>query len=427
MKRFTSGRIPFPSRRLPAALLFAVGGVLMLALAPAGKGWAQEVLEEWEEESDYEMYFGDTEPERDKGPADLTEALKQRRGYRIGGHGRYNRRVQPQRDVHTVAEGDTLWGIAERYYQDPWQWPRLWSYNPEITNPHWIYPLDQVRLSAETLKQDQAVVAGSTTGPQLAAPTGDIGSAGAVVVPRRLFKPGMVFLRDQGYLDRDALKTAGVVIGGNEEQMLMAHTDELYVRFAKGADVRAGQEYAIFREMTPVERNSNEKGQLVRIFGTVTVRSYDRDKRIARGVVSESLDPVERGYRVAKVERRFELVPPKRNEANVVARVIASLRPRTLISSQDVVFLDVGRSEGVKPGNRFFVIRRGDRYLDAVRGGHAFVGPVDLPETDREDFPKEVVAELRVVKVRKETTIALVTRSDIDVAYGDVAEMRAGF
>ncbi|HEY4393841.1 MAG TPA: LysM peptidoglycan-binding domain-containing protein, partial [Polyangia bacterium] len=41
---------------------------------------------------------------------------------------------------HTVRRGDTLWGISDFYFKNPYQWPRLWSYNPQIKNPNWIYP-----------------------------------------------------------------------------------------------------------------------------------------------------------------------------------------------------------------------------------------------------------------------------------------------
>src|SRR5262249_23059699 len=49
-------------------------------------------------------------------------------------------------EAHTVRRGDTLWEISGRYYQNPYSWPRLWGYNPQIQNPHWIYPGDHVRL-----------------------------------------------------------------------------------------------------------------------------------------------------------------------------------------------------------------------------------------------------------------------------------------
>src|SRR5262249_19430488 len=42
--------------------------------------------------------------------------------------------------VHLVRRGDTLWDICDRYFHNPWDWPRIWSYNPGLQNPHWIYP-----------------------------------------------------------------------------------------------------------------------------------------------------------------------------------------------------------------------------------------------------------------------------------------------
>src|SRR4029077_8146944 len=41
-------------------------------------------------------------------------------------------------DAYTVKRGDTLWGICDTFFQNPYQWPRIWSYNPQIQNPHWI-------------------------------------------------------------------------------------------------------------------------------------------------------------------------------------------------------------------------------------------------------------------------------------------------
>jgi len=158
------------------------------------------------------------------------------------------------------------------------------------------------------------------------------------------------------------------------------------------------------------------------------VRSYDRDKQIARAIVTESMDPIERGMYVAQLDRRFDLVGPKRNQANVSAKVIANVQPKTLIGYGDVVFLDVGAGKGIEPGNRFFVVRRGDSWLSSIDVDPVEVGNVtEVPEYDEATLPKEVFAELRVLKVRKNTTIALVVRSDTDLKIGDRAEMRVGF
>jgi hypothetical protein len=238
----------------------------------------------------------------------------------------------------------------------------------------------------------------------------------------------MVFLRDEGYLDDEALRTSGQIIGGNEEHMMLSPSDQVYVKFGSNQDAAAGQSYTIFRKMKPSERLKGEKGTLVKILGTVVVRSYDPEKHVARGVLTEGLDPIERGLFVAKMDRRFDFVAPKPNRANVVAHIIASVEPRELMSFGNVVFLDVGEGHGIEAGNRFFVVRRGDAWLSSLGADPVDLGNiVTVPKYDPSVLPKEVMAELRVLKVRKTTTIALVTRSDLDLALGDTAEMRTGF
>ena len=389
-----------------------------LAVLTTARAFAQDSVGMWEpgQTDDYEAYFGGSEP-REAGPASLQEARKLGRSYRIGESG--HPVLHEAAKTHHVVAGDTLWDICDRYFNDPWQWPRVWSYNPEITNPHWIYPDTYVRLTAPA-GDDGANGQGAGLNSGTATPV--------TIIPDDVLRPGTVYLRDQGYLDDDALKNVGMLNGAPEEHMVLSVGDQAYVKFREGASVKPDAQLSIFRELDDWERYPTEHGRLFKITGSVVARSFDPKTRIAKVDVIEALDVIERGSFVAPLTRRFDLVAARENTADVVAHIVASTKPRGLLSYGDVVFLDVGEGKGVYPGNRFFVVRQRDEFLEGIQGRETEVGALTKPpEYHPEELPREVIAELRVVKVRKDNTIALVIRSDTDFTYGDMVEMRRGY
>lgn len=338
------------------------------------------------------------------GAADLSEARRTGQGVVLGSGG--NTATVP--DVYVVRPGDTLWDITGRYVGDPYQWPRIWSYNPEVTNPHWIYPLDRLRLR------------------DVNAPASPL-PAGQTAVARPSARPETVWLRTQGFLDPEALENAGEVVGSPEEQMLLSVYDEVYVAFDGDTPPRVGTLYTVFREVPDEDRLPDEAGQLVRIQGTVRLEDYDEVRGVGRATIVEAFDPIERGFQVAEIPRTLEMVEPVPSTVDVEGAVVATLRPRELNGSGQVVFLDVGEEQGLRAGNRVFVLREGDTWRESRLSRRLSYGEsVDVPR-EPDEYPPEVIAEGTVVDVRSGSASVLITRSLTEIQVGDRVELRAGY
>jgi hypothetical protein len=334
--------------------------------------------------------------------------------------------------TYLVRRGDTLWAIGDRFFQNPYLWPRLWSYNPQITNPHWISPGDELRLKEGP---DAAAANGAGGGGGNGKPLPSDASKQSIVDRRRQVPSDTVFLRDQGWVHDDTDQVWGDVSGAPRDKMFLSDLDEIYVSMRPGHEVKLGQELTIFRP-----ESTAASGPIVQILGTARVDQYDPHEHLARARIVESLDVIERGADVGPLERRFQIVPPKRNDAEVQAHVLASVHQHEFYGQHSVVFIDKGDAAGLKPGNRLFVVRRGDAWRQSLVTSAAGyrVSPDDerpmppmemTPGSHRDErtYPDEVIGELRVLSVRKDSAVCLVTQSNEEIEIHDLAVARKGY
>ena len=258
------------------------------------------------------------------------ERARRRRGGNGTAHGSSNGPVFAGRpsysggevpDSHTVRRGDTLWGICDFYFQNPYQWPRLWSYNPQIKNPHWIYPGDEVRLRE---RRDRAR-------PRAAGPRRLRQDAnGMSLIDRRRQVPnGTVFLRDQGWIHDDTDENWGDVTGSRRTRCsCRTSTRSTSRRKRPRRAARAGA--PVFRP-----RTTAAPAEIVQILGHRARRPVDPQDHIARARVVESLDVIERGARDrADRARSSRSCRRVRNDADVQAHVLASLHPQQVLRAE---------------------------------------------------------------------------------------------
>lgn len=357
-------------------------------------------------------------------------------------------------DVHTVRRGDTLWDLCGHYLDNSWEWPRIWSYNPDIRNPNWIYPGDQIRMRSpdEMGRGTYSSLYGGPNGPNRGAlgqgqgPSrgGDGGSSSSAAFgqPQRVV-PDTVFLRNEAYIEDPQKDVVGEVVGAKEEQMLLGQGNHVYLDVKPGTTLKAGQELTLFEQSRKPERVEGARqppGEIILVKGTVEIEDFDSKKNLAKARIIESVDAIERGTKVGAVGRRYLVIPPKPSTVTVWARLMTGIYPHVFLGQNQLVFLDRGSEDGLVPGNRLLVIRRGDtwrRSLDTNSKSARYRMRVDVPgnaeteptqiKRDDADFPQEIVGELRIVHSHKWSSLAIVTASQRELFSGDRAIARVGY
>ncbi|MDB4991375.1 MAG: hypothetical protein JWN04_6553 [Myxococcaceae bacterium] len=337
-------------------------------------------------------------------------------------------------DRHQVKDGETLSSLAERFLGNGDAWPKLWSFNPEITNPHWIYPGLVLKL-----KNGTDTPGAAEPEPEGAGPNGTRSGFLRFAQRRKAdVGAGTVVLGEQVYLDEQALKQAARIVGSSEDHMWASPTDEVYLKFKDGIEPTVGKEVTVFLRLHHRELALNagrypayhhtDGGEIVRVQGALRIVRYDAERKVATAVVTEALEGIERGFEVADMPRRLARVSPKTNGRDVAARIVAASRLNTLGDGQ-VVFIDAGAKKGVEVGNRFLVVRQGDPWRQNLTQSEALTGEQrpDPHPLRAEEHPREVVAELRVLYVRPESATALITSSTVEVSPGEHVEMRSGY
>jgi hypothetical protein len=327
----------------------------------------------------------------------------------------------PTPELHVVRRGDTLWDICWYYFNDPWQWPKVWSYNAQITNPHWIYPGDLVRLlprgmiadAAGRPLPDEVEASGGGDAPTRSGPGSAAG--GFEPVPARRYE---VELRQVAFLDKGDIDDSIVVDGAIEAKELLSTGDGVYLRYPSGKPPKVGKRYSIYEADHQVThpRGGKVVGSYVRLLGELEVTSVKKGKR-ARAKITSANREIERGALVGPVKKQLRTVPPTRSEVDLQGTIVAMLTSDQIMGTGEVVFIDLGKKSGLAVGNELFVVRRGDAYDDVM-------GPSsDVGQDDRR-FPARALGRVMIVDVGDTLSIGLITLAVQEMGIGDLVMMQ---
>jgi len=263
---------------------------------------------------------------------------------------------------YVVKKGDTLWGISAKFLQHPWQWPKLWRSNPQIKNPHLIYPGDELQLS---LVNGKPVLSIEKRTVKLSPKVRTSSSHEAIpTVPYSAIKP---FLVEHGVFSKTEFNEAPYVVALQEQQLAAAEGNKIYVRRLLAP---LHQEYAIYRMgekyVDPITKEN---------LGYAAIRVGDAK-------LIESGDPavlklVSSGREIVVGDRLFPM-PAKDQGASFTIRqpsfeingqIIAVMNGITQIGQYNVVVINRGSNGGIKKGDVLAVQQQNRVVKDTIDGG----------------------------------------------------------
>lgn len=294
-------------------------------------------------------------------------------------------------DVHTVVKGDTLWDISSTFLMNPWVWPAIWHVNPQIENPHLIYPGDKIRLIY--LDGQPRLTLDNSGRIFKLEPKAHIISQGDAIETIPLGEINS-FLSRSRIVGKEDLELAPYVISGMDQHLILGAGDSLYVR----GEVEGEQAvYGIYRKgQVYVDPETREfLGVQAVDIGTGNVKKVDGE--ISTLAVSRTTEEVRIGDRLLREEERAidSTFVPSAPVDDINGVILAVEGGVNQVGKMDVVVINKGEREGLVPGNVLAVYKRGTTILDRVSG-------------DRVALPDERAGLLMVFRSFEKVSLGLV-------------------
>ncbi|MFO1425468.1 MAG: LysM peptidoglycan-binding domain-containing protein [Steroidobacteraceae bacterium] len=282
---------------------------------------------------------------------------------------------------YTVKRGDTLWDIASMFLRDPWLWPEIWQVNPQVRNPHLIYPGDVLTLAYGADGRPAISLTrggGARLDPMLRSSELD----GAIAtIP---YSAIAAFLERPSVLTKEQIKAAPRLIAFRDKHMAGGSGMEAYVRGLKGGTVN--NRYAVVRVGEPIRDPDDKKvlGYQGIYSATAVLLAPGESAKVA---LTDSARETLEGDRLLSNETDVPLnFVPRAPSRDVRGRIISVVDGVELIGQYKVVAINRGARHGLEPGHVLAIEEAGDIVHDrtnasssSVRASRAFAPKVKLP------------------------------------------------
>ncbi len=265
-------------------------------------------------------------------------------------------------ETYIVKKGDTLWGISGMYLREPWLWPELWDVNPQIDNPHLIFPGDELYL---TWVDGQ---------PRLRLRRGDLKlepsmrvSALDLAIPAIPLDAIEPFLLHHRIVDAEGMNNSAYVVAGAQEHLISAPGDRV---FGRGFFPEGERAYGIYRAGDVYRDPMTDEllGYQAQDIGNAKLLSASQEdiKELEINRVTEEVRIADRLLPAAEEVLDSTFYPKAPEVAVENGYMIAVDGGVTQIGTTDIVVLNKGERDGLMVGDVLAVYQSGELVYDQV-------------------------------------------------------------
>ncbi|MGD2028736.1 MAG: LysM domain-containing protein [Desulfobacterales bacterium] len=294
---------------------------------------------------------------------------------------------------YTVKKGDTLWDLSDRFFDSSWLWPDLWSENSQISNPHWIYPGERIRIFHQ--KGAEGYIGKTLAKPRIPEETAQKESMYYYYSP----------IDKIGFIRKDPLIPSGVIFKVKDDKGMISAGDLVYIRTEGNKQFTAGSKYSLYRTISPIIDKKTKKHIGTQHYLTGVVEVTKIEPRFAVAKVVQSYRTIEVGNLLMPYKRRSPRIELTQSKKGLNGELIISEEHADNMGDNDIAFIDKGRKDDVKLGQQYSIY-----YQEKQR----------LNGKTREDvlLTEVVYGSLLVLHTEQTTSTVLITRSDQSINPG---------
>ena len=324
--------------------------------------------------------------------------------------------ANPSAPMHyTVKKGDTLWGIASMYLKDPWLWPEVWIINPQVPNPHLIYPGDKLALGhGEGGRVEVRLEEAGLTRLDPRLRSDPIASA----IPTIPYSAIAAFLSRPTLLSEDEIRHAPYVLAFRDMHQVAGNDIDIYIRNLKAGE---NARFAVMHISTPLV--DPDDGKVLGHVGIYTATALvKRPGEPAKAVLIDPARETLAGDRLVSSENDVPAnFTPSVPTSQIHGHIIDVVGGTDLVGQFYVVAINRGKRHGIEPGSVLAVDQAGEVVRDLWANGRSITNSMNGFNTTfvpRVRLPDERAGTMLVFKVYDRMSYGLIVGASNIIRIG---------